>query len=120
MIDPRYYYENVSALINSEGITDVLFLYSMNIFAQDGSLADVLQAATGSGGAAETTEPAAETGTTETTEPAAEAGTTETTEPAAEAGTTETTEPAAEAGTTETTEPAAETVNSETESGVES
>ena len=108
MIDPRYYYENVSALINSEGITDVLFLYSMNIFAQDGSLADVLQAAVGSGGAAETTAPAAETGTTETTEPAAEAGT------------TETTEPAAEAGTTETTEPAAETVNSETESGVES
>ena len=45
MIDPRYYYENVGSLINSEGITDVLFLYSMNIFAQDGSLADVLQAA---------------------------------------------------------------------------
>ena len=45
MIDPRYYYENVTGLINSEGITDVLFLYSMNIFAEDGALADVLQAA---------------------------------------------------------------------------
>ena len=49
MIDPRYYYENVAGLINSEGITDVLFLYSMNIFAEDGSLADVLQAAVGEG-----------------------------------------------------------------------
>ena len=61
MIDPRYYYENVAALINSEGITDVLFLYSMNIFAQDGSLADVLQAAVGSGSTPEAAEPAAET-----------------------------------------------------------
>ena len=47
MIDPRYYYENVISLINSEGITDVLFLYSMNIFAEDTSLADVLNAAGG-------------------------------------------------------------------------
>lgn len=65
MIDPRYYYENVSALINSEGITDVLFLYSMNIFAQDGSLADVLQAAVGSGnvsGAAEAENAGTESG----------------------------------------------------------
>ena len=49
MVDPRYYYENVTGLINSEGITDVLFLYSMNIFAEDGALADVLQAAVGEG-----------------------------------------------------------------------
>ena len=76
MIDPRYYYENVSALINSEGITDVLFLYSMNIFAQDSSLADVLQAAVGSGSTAEETgmaEPEAGTEYTEMAEP--EAGT---------------------------------------------
>ena len=45
VIDPRYYYENVTGLINSEGITDVLFLYSMNIFADDSALSDVLQAA---------------------------------------------------------------------------
>ena len=98
MIDPRYYYENVAALINSEGITDVLFLYSMNIFAQDGSLADVLQAAVGSGS---TAEPAAE--------PAADTGT---------SGTEKAAEPAAEteaAGAEEAAEPAAET-----ESGVES
>lgn len=98
MIDPRYYYENVAALINSEGITDVLFLYSMNIFAQDGSLADVLQAAVGS---SSTAEPAAE--------PAADTGT---------SGTEEAAEPAAEteaAGAEEAAEPAAET-----ESGVES
>ena len=98
MIDPRYYYENVAALINSEGITDVLFLYSMNIFAQDGSLADVLQAAVGSGSTAEpVAEPAADTGTS---------GTEEAAEPTAE---TEA------AGAEEAAEPAAET-----ESGVES
>ena len=42
MVDPRYYYEDITTLITSEAITDVLFLYSMNTFATDGSLADVL------------------------------------------------------------------------------
>lgn len=47
VVDPRYYYDNITGLINSESITDVLFLYSMNIFAEDTSLADVLDAAGG-------------------------------------------------------------------------
>ena len=42
LVDPRYYYEDIKTLITSEAITDVLFLYSMNTFAADGSLADVL------------------------------------------------------------------------------
>ena len=42
LVDPRYYYEDIKTLITSEAITDVLFLYSMNTFATDGSLADVL------------------------------------------------------------------------------
>ena len=46
LVDPRYYYDDISTLITSEAITDVLFLYSMNTFAEDGSLADVLSQAT--------------------------------------------------------------------------
>ncbi len=46
LVDPRYYYEDIKTLITSEAITDVLFLYSMNTFAADGSLADVLSQAT--------------------------------------------------------------------------
>ena len=42
LVDPRYYYEDIRTLITSEAVTDVLFLYSMNTFATDGSLADVL------------------------------------------------------------------------------
>ena len=42
MIDPRYYYDNVEAVMNSKGITDVLFLYSADTFTTDSSLADVL------------------------------------------------------------------------------
>ena len=42
MIDPRYYYDNAENVIRSEGITDVLFLYNLDTFQSDSSLADVL------------------------------------------------------------------------------
>ncbi|MCI8293034.1 MAG: hypothetical protein HFH53_05805 [Hespellia sp.] len=42
MVDPRYYYDNVEALMSSKGITDVLFLYNMDTFLTDNSIADVL------------------------------------------------------------------------------
>lgn len=42
LIDPRYYYDNVEQLMASEGVTDVLFLYNLNTFLTDTSLADVL------------------------------------------------------------------------------
>lgn len=42
MIDPRYYYDNIEAVISREGITDVLFLYNADTFLSDNSLKDVL------------------------------------------------------------------------------
>lgn len=42
MIDPRYYYDDVHTLIERERITDVLFLYNMDTFMTDRSLADTL------------------------------------------------------------------------------
>ena len=42
MIDPRYYYDNVEKVISSESITDVLFLYNLDTFLSDSSLADTL------------------------------------------------------------------------------
>ena len=42
MIDPRYYYDNLENVISSEGVTDVLFLYNLDTFLSDSSLADVL------------------------------------------------------------------------------
>ena len=39
VVDPRYDDENVSALISREGITDVLFLYNADTFANDPNLA---------------------------------------------------------------------------------
>ena len=42
MIDARYYYENVHTLVENKAITDVLFLYNMDTFLNDNSLADVL------------------------------------------------------------------------------
>lgn len=44
MIDPRYYYDSVETVINSEAITDVLYLYNADTFLSDTSLADVLLA----------------------------------------------------------------------------
>ena len=42
MIDPRYYYDNIDSVLNSYGITDVLYLYSADTFLKDTSLTDVL------------------------------------------------------------------------------
>ena len=42
MVDPRYYYENVQNLTESKGITDILFLYNMDTFMTDRSIADTL------------------------------------------------------------------------------
>lgn len=42
VIDPRYYYDNVELLISSERITDVLYLYNLDTFLADASLADTL------------------------------------------------------------------------------
>lgn len=42
MIDPRYYYDNLEAVITREGVTDVLFLYNADTFLSDTSLKDVL------------------------------------------------------------------------------
>lgn len=42
MVDPRYYYEDIENVISSKKVTDVLFLYNINTFLGDNSLADVL------------------------------------------------------------------------------
>ena len=42
MIDPRYYYDNVENVMKSEGVTDILYLYNLETFLGDTSLADVL------------------------------------------------------------------------------
>ncbi len=43
MIDPRYFYESVDKLVSDYGITDILFLYNVNTFMTDTSIADVLE-----------------------------------------------------------------------------
>ncbi|MCR4751520.1 MAG: hypothetical protein K5852_04410 [Eubacterium sp.] len=76
LVDPRYYYEDVGSLIKSEAITDVLFLYSMNTFATDSSLADVLEQAVTTaeetGGTAAMTEETGEPGAGDETDIVAE------------------------------------------------
>lgn len=42
MIDPRYYYDKLELVLTSESITDVLFLYNLDTYLSDTSLADVL------------------------------------------------------------------------------
>lgn len=42
MVDPRYYYDDLENLISSEEVTDLLYLYNANGFAQDTSLVTVL------------------------------------------------------------------------------
>lgn len=42
VIDPRYYYDDIESLITGNEITDILFLYNVNTFLGDTSLADVL------------------------------------------------------------------------------
>lgn len=44
MVDPRYYYDSLDAVLNSCAVTDVLYLYSANTLLTDTSLADVLTA----------------------------------------------------------------------------
>ena len=43
IIDPRYYSDDCEKLIKEREITDVMFLYNMNTFALDNSLAGVLE-----------------------------------------------------------------------------
>lgn len=47
IIDPRYYYDDIDKLVHDNEITDVLFLYNVNTFMEDNSLADVLAAEDG-------------------------------------------------------------------------
>lgn len=42
MVDPRYCYDNMDSIMENQGITDVLFLYNLDTFLTDNSLADVL------------------------------------------------------------------------------
>ena len=42
LLDPRYFYDNIDVLMQSEGFTDVLFLYNVNTYAADTSLKTVL------------------------------------------------------------------------------
>lgn len=42
VVDPRYYYEDLDALVANNSITDVLYLYNVNTFVEDNSLAQVL------------------------------------------------------------------------------
>ena len=44
MVDPRYYYGDLENLISSQTVTDVLYLYNLDTFLSDSSLADVLGA----------------------------------------------------------------------------
>lgn len=43
VIDPRYYYDDVDRLVTDNSITDVLFLYNVDTFMTDTSLADSLE-----------------------------------------------------------------------------
>lgn len=45
LVDPRYYYDDAGALISTEKVTDVLFLYNLSTYLGDSSLADTLDAA---------------------------------------------------------------------------
>ena len=45
LVDPRYYYDDAGALISTEHVTDVLFLYNLSTYLGDSSLADTLDAA---------------------------------------------------------------------------
>ena len=42
LIDPRYYYDDAGALMADESVTDVLFLYNLDTWLSDTSLADTL------------------------------------------------------------------------------
>lgn len=101
MIDPRYYYDNVEQLMASEGITDVLFLYNLNTFLTDTSLADVLAVEEIQSGEETVTEEGG--GNTEDTATEGESGNTEETVTNGESENTEGTETEGESGNTEDT-----------------
>lgn len=42
MVDPRYYYDSVETILSGEAITDVLYLYNLDTFLSDTSLADTI------------------------------------------------------------------------------
>jgi hypothetical protein len=42
VVDPRYYYDDLENLITSENVTEVLYLYNANGFAEDTSLVTVI------------------------------------------------------------------------------
>lgn len=42
IVDPRYYYDDLEALIESEEITETMFLFNMNTFTSDDSLQQML------------------------------------------------------------------------------
>ena len=44
MVDPRYYYDDISSAMNTYGITDILYLYSADTLLKDTALADTLNA----------------------------------------------------------------------------
>ena len=42
VIDPRYCYDDINSIIETENITDILFLYNVNTFTEDRNIADFL------------------------------------------------------------------------------
>ncbi len=44
LIDPRYYYDSITTVLNNYAVTDVLFLYSADTLLADTVLADTLEA----------------------------------------------------------------------------
>lgn len=42
VIDPRYCYDDINSIIETEDITDILFLYNVNTFTEDRNIADFL------------------------------------------------------------------------------
>ena len=43
VVDPRYYYDDINALIEDKQITDIMFYYSMNTFFENTSLDDMIE-----------------------------------------------------------------------------
>ncbi|MCF0229240.1 MAG: hypothetical protein HUJ76_06045 [Parasporobacterium sp.] len=43
IVDPRYYSDDIEKLLSEGSITDVLFLYNLNTFVEDNSIAGVLE-----------------------------------------------------------------------------
>ena len=42
MIDPRYCYDDLQLIMNQEDFTDALFLYNLDTFLSDRSLASII------------------------------------------------------------------------------